>query len=105
MNRRKFLYRGMTGMAGTATSLTLAKANINSVEAAPKENRSVTFLVKGFTCLTCATGLEVTLLKQNGVARASASYPEGRVVIGFDENQVEEEALRQIVLGCGFSVV
>ena len=29
-----------------------------------KENRSVTYRVKGFTCVTCAVGLEVMLRQQ-----------------------------------------
>jgi hypothetical protein len=75
MDRRNFICRITTGTAG----LTLA-------EAAPQENRSVTYTVKGFTCVTCAVGLEVMLRCLKGVTRANASYPDANVKIGFDAN-------------------
>jgi len=104
MNRRKFLNRVMGGMAGTAAGIGLAKAGLNLVEAVPKENQSVAYEVKGFTCITCATGLEVMLRQQNGVVRATASYPEAKVLIGFDRNHISEEAIKEFIAGCGFTV-
>ena len=101
MNRRKFLH-GV--VAGATAGIGLAQAGRTLGKAAPKETQSVSYDVKGFTCVTCATGLEVTLLREKGVTRASAGYPEGRVVIGFDEHYTSEEALREIITGCGFSV-
>lgn len=84
---------------GTAAGLTLA-------EAAPlKENKSVTYKVKGFTCVTCAVGLEVMLRALKGVTRAKASYPEANVAIGFDANLTSEKALKDFIANCGFSVV
>lgn len=70
----------------------------------PRENQSVTYKVKGFTCVTCATGLEVMLMQQPGVARARASYPDATVVIGFDKNLISETALKEFIASCGFSV-
>ena len=70
----------------------------------PAETRCVSYKVKGFTCVTCATGLEVMLREQKGVARAQASYPEANVVVGFDEKLTSESALRDFIAGCGFSV-
>lgn len=43
-------------------------------------------------------------MQQAGVARARASYPEGTVVIGFDNNLTSEAALREFIVECGFSV-
>lgn len=101
MNRRKFLHRVM---AGATAGIGMAQAGLSMGKTAPKETRSVSYDVKGFTCVTCATGLEVTLLRERGVTRASASYPEGKVLIGFDEHYTSEKALREIITGCGFSV-
>jgi len=95
----------MTGVTGAAAGLGLTKAGLKLTEASSNENRSVSFLVKGFTCVTCAIGLEVTLLKQKGVARAKASYPDGKVVVWFDCHQVAEATLQRIILDCGFSIV
>lgn len=105
MNRRKFLNRMMGGMAGTAAGIGLAKVSLNLVKPAPEENQSVSFKVRGFTCITCATGLEVMLLEQHGVVRAAASYPEGNVFIGFDRNLISEAALKEFIASCGFTVV
>jgi copper chaperone CopZ len=95
MDRRKFICR-IT--AGSAAGLTLAEA------APPKENRSVLYKVKGFTCVTCAVGLEVMLRGLKGVTRATASYPEGNVTIGFDRNFTSEKTLKNFIENCGFSV-
>lgn len=95
MDRRNFICRITTG---TAAGLTLAEA------APPMETRSVTYKVKGFTCVTCAVGLEVMLRGLKGVTRANASYPEANVKIGFDGNLTSEKALRDFIATCGFSV-
>ena len=95
MDRRNFICSITTG----------ASAGLTAADAAPrKENRSVTYKVKGFTCITCAVGLEVMLRGLNGVARAKASYPEANVAIGFDANVTSEQTLRDFIAKCGFSV-
>ena len=95
----------MTGVAGTTIGIGIAKANLHLGKTSPRETRSITYEVKGFSCITCATGLEVMLRQQKGVARANASYPEGRVVIGFDEALVSEDKLKSFIVECGFRVV
>lgn len=105
MNRRKFLNQVMGGMAGTAAGIGLAKVGLNLVEATPIENQSVVCKVRGFTCVTCATGLEVMLLEQKGVVRVAASYPEGNVLIGFDGNITSEETLKEFIGSCGFRII
>src|ERR1700733_6004338 len=85
MDRRKFLSRLIISTAGATTGLGLAKVGLSQTATAARETRAVDYKVKGFTCITCATGLEVLLLQQKGVTRASASYPEASAVIGFDE--------------------
>jgi anaerobic selenocysteine-containing dehydrogenase len=103
MDRRKFLSRMIAGAAGT-TAVGFAPTGLGATTASAKENQVVTWQVRGFTCITCATGLEVMLLQQKGVARASASYPAARVTIGFDNHITSEETLRKFIAGCGFSV-
>ena len=60
--------------------------------------------VKGFTCITCAVGLEVMLRGLKGVTWAKASYPEANVAIGFDANLTSEKTLRDFIAKCDFSV-
>jgi hypothetical protein len=104
MDRRKFLSRLIVGAAGATTGIGLAKAGLGHAKAISKESRVVDYKVQGFTCITCATGLEVMLLQQKGVTQANASYPEARVVIGFDEELTSEDTVRQFISSCGFSV-
>ncbi|HKE32197.1 MAG TPA: heavy metal-associated domain-containing protein [Candidatus Angelobacter sp.] len=105
MNRRRFLRRVMTGVAGTTMGIGVAKAGLHLGEASAQETRRVVCEVKGFSCITCATGLEVMLRQEKGVTQASASYPDGKVVIGFDENLISEDKLKEFIVRCGFSVV
>jgi hypothetical protein len=58
--------------------------------------------VKGFTCVTCAVGLEVMLRQQKGVTRANASYRENKVVIGFDANLTTESRSRILLPAAAF---
>ena len=94
MDRRKFICRVAVGSA----------AGLSLADAAPKENQSVTYKVKGFTCITCAVGLEVMLRGLKGVTRANASYSEAKVVIGFDSNVTAEKTIKEFIGACGFSV-
>ncbi len=95
MFRRSFLqklsYAGATTLALTPAT----KANGNS---------TVVFSVKGFTCVTCAVGLETMLRRQNGVLRAQASYAENQVRIEFNPAVIAEKSLKQSILELGFRV-
>jgi len=104
MDRRNFLNRVTAGVAGATTALALTKTGLSLGPKTANENRNVSYGVSGFTCVTCAVGLEVMLRQQKGVTRASASYPAARVVIGFDQNLTSDESLRQFIASCGFFV-
>jgi len=97
MERRRFLCR-LT--AAAAASLELGCGE----RAAMRGTRRVTYQVQGFTCITCAVGLEVMLRGLRGVAEATASYVENSVAIAFDEQMTTEDALKQFISVCGFSV-
>lgn len=104
MDRRNFLCK-VTAVGAAATGGAVIPA-----QAAPmalpkvKETRSVTWHVTGFTCITCAVGLEVMLRGMNGVARANATYPANQVSIGYDERLIDEKTLREFISVCGFTV-
>jgi anaerobic selenocysteine-containing dehydrogenase len=104
MERRKFLSRLFAGAACTTAGVGLVSVSTGVSVAVAKETRMVTWYVRGFTCVTCATGLETMLLRQKGVTQARASYPDAKVIIGFDEGQTSEETLRNFISDCGFSV-
>jgi Cu+-exporting ATPase len=95
MDRRNFICQ-VGGVGAASLSVTAA--------AAAKEDQSVIYKVNGFTCITCAVGLEVMLRGTSGVTRANASYPERKVAIGFDSHMTSEKQLREFIASCGFSV-
>jgi anaerobic selenocysteine-containing dehydrogenase len=110
MDRRNFLCKVTTaaGAVGAAGAVTPAAATASPPpDHAPKarETRSVTWKVKGFTCITCSVGLEVMLRGLNGVARANATYPGNQVMIGYDARVINEKTLKEFITVCGFSVV
>ena len=94
MFRRNFLRRiTLTGAGGLAT--------VGLIQA---ETKTVTWRVKGFTCPTCAVGLEVMLRDHEGVKQATASYPRAIATIEFDPAVVSEAKLKSFITEMGFTV-
>jgi copper chaperone CopZ len=60
--------------------------------------------VKGFTCPTCAVGLDTLLTKERGIFSSHSTYPQGEVTVAFDPQQSSEEAIRQFIAHMGFTV-
>jgi copper chaperone CopZ len=69
------------------------------------ESRTVTYFVKGFSCITCATGLDTMLSQQKGIASSKSTYPEGKVTVRFDPSQITEQAILSFIADLGFAVV
>jgi copper chaperone CopZ len=66
--------------------------------------RTVIYQVKGFTCITCATGLDTLLGQQKGVASSKSTYPEGKVTVAFDPERISEQAIVTFIADLGFTV-
>ncbi len=96
MHRRKFVQLIATAGAGGLVSAATASAATAS--------QTLTFQVKGFSCITCAVGLDTMLKQKKGVASSHSTYPEGVVVIQFDPGQVSETELRSFISEMGFTV-
>jgi copper chaperone CopZ len=96
MFRRKFLQL-----------MTLASANgLASIESLATEPiRTATYRVKGFSCITCATGLDTMLSQQKGIKSSKSTYPAGVVTVCFNPDQITEERIVAFIAGLGFSVV
>jgi copper chaperone CopZ len=75
-------------------------AALGAIEANAKE--TVTYHVTGYTCITCAVGLESLLRQEKGVAWAKASYPDANVVIKFDPKEVTQDSLKTYIASMGF---
>ena len=93
MIRRKFLSLATLAGAGSL-------AAIEGV--ALTERRTVTFRITGFTCITCAVGLETLLEKEKGVIHAKASYPENVTTITYNPAHTSEVALADFIASTGF---
>jgi copper chaperone CopZ len=95
MFRRQFVqFMAALGTSGVAT---IAAADA-------KETTTVTYVVKGFSCLTCAVGLDTMLQKQEGVSWSNSKYHEGIVKIQFDPKVVSEKSLKAFIHEMGFTV-
>ena len=95
MIRRKFIRQiTVAGTGGLATAGT----------AAARDKRTVTYRVKGFSCVTCAVGLETILRRERGVTNAQASYSKAVVTIEYDPALISEPSLKELITEAGFSV-
>ena len=95
MVRRNFLQRFT--MTGTSSLAALGITQASGL-------RSVTYKVAGFSCVTCAVGLDTMLGRQRGIVRSKSTYPEGLVVIEFDPRAITEAALVAFITERGFRV-
>jgi len=95
MFRRRFLQ--FIPLA-TAAVLTPLKA------AAKGKDQIVIFRVRGFSCITCATGLDTMLCQQRGVASSKSTYPEGIVKVAFDPEQISTKQIAAFIAELGFTV-
>ena len=93
MQRRRFVQMMTLAGAGTLAAAELAHTG---------ETKTVSYRVKGFTCVTCAVGLESMLREQKGVKWVKATYPEALVTIRYDASSVSEPTLRGFISDLGF---
>lgn len=106
MIRRQFIkLAALTGATGIASLGALDALETKETHTAQEatETKTVTWRVHGFTCVTCAVGLETLLRQHKGVASAEASYPGASVAIQFDPKLVTESSLRTFITSIGFS--
>ena len=96
MIRRRFVQYVTALGAGGVAIIAGAKA---------RTTKTVTYRVKGFSCVTCAVGLDTMLQKQKGISWSQSTYPDGIVKIQFDPQQVSEDALQGFIRETGFTVV
>ena len=84
---------------------TLNAGSVATIAAADTEGtKTVTYVVKGFSCVTCAVGLDTMLEKRKGVLRCKSTYPDGIVKIQLDPQEITEQSIRSSIAEMGFSV-
>jgi copper chaperone CopZ len=94
MQRRRFVQMMTLAGVGTVAATELVEAG---------ETRTVVWHVQGFTCITCAVGLETMLREQKGVKWVKATWPEAQVTIRYDPLSVQEAGLRRFISELGFT--
>jgi len=95
MIRRRFLQLLTIGGTGALGSIrTLASSH----------SKTVIYRVKGFTCITCATGLDTLLSQQKGVVSSKSTYPEGKVTVNFNPEATSDKAIVDFITDLGFAV-
>jgi Cu+-exporting ATPase len=95
MFRRSFIKRITLATAGAG----LAAAGTPQAG----ERKTVTYRVKGFSCVTCAAGLDTMLCRQKGVVRSKSSYPDAITVVEFKPDLVTEKAIYRFISEMGFT--
>ncbi len=106
MIRRQFLklatLSGATGLASFG-AIEALRDNPKDPSVEAKEMLTVTWQVRGFTCVACAVGLETLLRRERGVIAANATYPQGMVTIQYLPELVNENTLRSAIAELGFT--
>jgi copper chaperone CopZ len=95
MFRRNFIQHITLASAG------VGMASAEKVQAG--ENKTVTYSVTGFSCVTCAVGLDTMLRRQTGVIESKSSYPDATAAIKFNPNLVTEKSLKEFIAELGFT--
>ena len=91
--------RNFFKVIGAATAGGLA--SLDAVAAGPA--KTVVFHVKGFSCITCATGLDTMLKKEPGIVSSSSTYPEAMATVKFESNKTSPAAIAEFISGLGFT--
>jgi copper chaperone CopZ len=95
MIRRQFIQ--LVALSGAG-----ALASLDAMGAGPRT--TLVLEVKGFTCITCAVGLDTLLGKEKGIMSSHSTYPEGKVTVVFDPKLSTVDSIRKFIAGMGFTV-
>jgi copper chaperone CopZ len=66
--------------------------------------KTLTRPVKGFSCPTCATGLDAMLSRQAGIVSSKSTYPEGVVKVSYLPDKITEGQIISFITELGFTV-
>jgi hypothetical protein len=95
MIRRQFIQLATLAGVSGLTAIGAVKAG---------DTRTVIYHVKGFSCITCAVGLDTMLVRHKGIIRSTSTYPEGVVTIDFHPSLITESAIKGFISEMGFTV-
>ena len=87
--RRKF-------MQGIAYGLSASKAG------AEVPTRTAKYDIEGFTCVTCAVGLDSLLADRKGIVKSKSSYPDRTSVVEYNPEILTEAEIKGYIQELGF---
>ena len=87
-----------------ATTGAIAPLEVMAAGGGAGAKKIVTYRVRGFSCVTCATGLDTMLRQEKGIVSSVSTYPQGVATIGFDPEQTNEKAIQEFIASLGFTV-
>jgi len=99
MIRRRFLQ-----MAALSGASALAPLEGVAAAAANTTAKTVVFQVKGFSCPTCAVGLDTMFSRAKGIVSSHSTYPEGKVSVRFDPETIGVAQVRAVITDAGFTI-
>jgi copper chaperone CopZ len=103
MIRRKFLQ--LVALSGASALAPLGAIAVpGSAKDANAKGMTVVFQVKGFSCITCAVGLDTMYSRTKGILSSHSTYPEGKVTVRFDPGSINDAAVRAVITDAGFTV-
>jgi copper chaperone CopZ len=70
--------------------------------AAARGTNTVTYRIEGFTCITCAVGLDAMLREEKGIVGSQSSYPDKTAKVLFDPEVTSEDQIKDFIRGLGF---
>jgi anaerobic selenocysteine-containing dehydrogenase len=93
MFRRQFIQFATLAGAGGLSAIGALAAS---------EKKAVTYRIQGFSCITCAVGLDVMLERKKGVVKAESNYQDAKTTIIFHPHLVTEATLKASIAQMGF---
>jgi len=103
MIRRKFLQLVALSGAGALAPLEAIAGTASAVGVNAKGTTAV-FQVKGFSCITCAVGLDTMFSRTKGILSSHSTYPEGKVTVRFDPGMIADAAVCAVITDAGFTI-
>lgn len=64
-----------------------------------------TYKIQGMTCAACASRIEKTILKIDGVSKASVNFATEKLFISFDESKTTTAIFKQTLKKLGFNLI
>ena len=83
--------------------LTLAGAGSLTTGCAEAKAQTVTYKIKGFSCVTCAAGLDVMLRRNKGILRSHSTYPEAITTIEYEPKIIDTAKIQSFIAEMGFT--